>query len=192
VIDLGEQRVAVAIGDVVGRGVGAAAAMGQLRSATRALARWTRDPADLLAALDEFTITTGAGRYSTLAYLVLDTGKGELTQALAGHPPPILLKPDGTATLLSADAGAPLGVAGERRLTCERIEPGSVVVLYTDGLVERRGEVIDQGIDRLARAVAAHAHATDPEHLCGRLVDTLSSAGEDADDVAVLVLVVDR
>jgi hypothetical protein len=186
-IPLDERRVAIAVGDIVGRGVPAAAAMGQIRSATRALTAVVHDPARLLSVLDRSTATTGPGQYSSLAYAVLDTASGMWSQSLAGHPPPALRAPDGTVSLIEAGRGALLGSAGGRDGASCVLQPGSQVVLYTDGLVERRGESLDAGLARLLDVLAGERMP--PDGLCRRLVDVLAAADDDTTDDVALVAV---
>ena len=140
---LDEHRLAITVGDIVGRGVQAAAAMGQLRSAARAMARLVEDPGALLGALDEFTATTGQGRYSSMAYLVVDTLHGELQYSIAGHPPPVLRTPDGAVELLQTEGAPLLGITCNRATVRRPLAPGSWLVVYTDGLIERRAEGLD-------------------------------------------------
>ena len=187
-IGLDDHRVAIVIGDVVGRGIEAAAAMGQLRSATRALTGRVDDPADLIAALDEFTTATGQGRYSTLALAVFDTRRHTVTHAIAGHPPPVLRLPDGSTSLLDTGRGPLVGVASQRQHAVLHLPPGrSQVVLYTDGLVEHRGEPLDVGIERLTKVIADADHALDPGAMCRLVIDQLIPFDTD-DDVAIVIV----
>lgn len=193
VIDLGGGRVGVVVGDIVGHGIMAAAAMGQVRSATRALA--PRESAvGVLDALDSFVETTGQGSLSSLAYVVLDPATNTAEYAVAGHPPPLLRRPDGSTEFVH-DARGPLlgvGVAAPRRSVVRPFEPGSTIVLYTDGLVERRGEPIDEGLADLARVVQEAPPSTHPEGLCDRLLRRFTSTGAAPDDITVLAVTLDR
>jgi serine phosphatase RsbU (regulator of sigma subunit)/GAF domain-containing protein len=186
-IGLDGHRVAIVVGDVVGRGVEAAAAMGQLRSAVRALARQMESPAQLVGALSEFTTSNASGRYATLAYLVLDTRDGSLDFALAGHLPPLVQDAGGCARPLAGGRGPVLGVSAARTDAAMRLAPGSRLVAYTDGLVERRGETLDIGIARLAAALESCRHGDDPDTLCRTLVDELVPDAVH-DDVAVVAV----
>ena len=192
VLPLPDGRVGVTVGDVVGRGLGAAAAMGQLRSALAALALSTDDPGAVLDGLDRFARRVDGARLATVVYAVLDPATGELAYTCAGHLPPLLVAPGerprflsgGRSPLLCAlPAGAPA-----RAVAAEVVPPGSTVLLYTDGLVERRGEALDVGLDRLA-AVAAELDLTrPPREWCDTLLDRLLARGKGDDDVAVLAL----
>ena len=150
--EVGDGRVAIVVGDVVGRGLGAATTMGQLRSAVRALALVAAGPAELIEHLDAFVDQADAGRMATVAYADIDLGRGVMRYACAGHPPPVLLRPAATPELLWGGRSTPLsaGAVGIPRIGATvEIEPGSRVVLYSDGLVERRDESLDRGLERL-------------------------------------------
>ena len=188
VIELDEDRLALAVGDIVGRGVPAAASMGQLRSATRALAPMVDDPGELLVALDQYVATTGQGMHSTIAYVVVDTRHELLRHALAGHPPPVLRMPDGTTHLLDAGHGPLLGMNAARHSATTPITPGTLLVLYTDGLIERRGEPVDVGLARLTSLVAEQGADTEPDQLAKLLIEAFEPAADDADDIAILTL----
>lgn len=184
VIDLGSGRTALIIGDVMGRGVRAAATMGQLRAATRAYARLELPPGDLLALLDEAVQEIRSTTIVTCVYAVHDSVSQTLTYGNAGHLPPLLIRPDGTVErLVSGDP--PLGTgayAGHVEKLCFPV--GSRLALYTDGLVEHRGRDIDEDIDRLAGLLGDLSRPI--ESLPGLVVDTLLPQGPE-DDVAVLV-----
>lgn len=187
-IEIDDHRLAIVVGDIVGRGVDAAASMGQLRSAARALATRIDEPGEVVSALDAYADTTGRGRYSSLAYLVLDTVSGEIAHCIAGHPPPVLRQPDGRISLMESGRGPLLGIRGHRDDAVHRIVPGTRIVLYTDGLVDRRGESIDSGVARLTHAVAAQPPNIAPEDSCRDLVDRMLAPAADADDVAIVVV----
>ena len=188
IIDLGGGRVGVAIGDVVGKGVQAAAAMGQLRSATRALARRLDDPADLLEALDDYARTTGQGLYSSALFMVLDIASGVAHHAVAGHPPPVLWTPGSDATLVEAGRGPLLGVETARTAATLTLAPGDVVVLYTDGLVERRDRTLDDGLAALRAIVGAGP--TEPGQLCRHVMDAFVDETF-SDDIAIVAVRLD-
>jgi serine phosphatase RsbU (regulator of sigma subunit) len=189
-VAIDNQRVGVAVGDIVGRGIEASASMGQLRSATRALAGRVTDPAELLTELDNFASTTGHGRDSSVAYAVVDTDRRVVHLSLAGHPPPVIRSPDGRTTLFDGGRGPLLGWGNGRESGVRRIEPGTQAVFYTDGLVERRDETIDVGLRRLIQNVAALEETLPPASVCEALIDRMTLAGDDAqrDDIAVVAI----
>jgi PAS domain S-box-containing protein len=151
VLPLGPGRTALVVGDVMGKGVQAAAIMGQLSAATRALARLDLPPAELLGHLDDIMGSLG-DTIATCLFAVCDLRRGRCTLAGAGHLPPVLLRPDGTAELVRVPPGMPLGVGGADFGTVEvELAPGTLLALYTDGLVENRGESIDAGLTNLTR-----------------------------------------
>ena len=189
VIELGGGRTALVVGDVMGRGVRAAAVMGQLRAAVRADARLALPPADLLESLDGLVREIGEDQIVTCIYAVFDPADRVLRFANAGHLPPIVAVPGGECRVVGGDENPPLGV-GPYNLTQHTVDltSNARVVLYTDGLVERRGEDLALGIATLAGHVAALDGPVDgvPEELvAGMLPD-----GPD-DDVAILVARVD-
>ena len=162
-------RIALAVGDVVGHGVAAAAAMAQLRTALRAYAVEERPPAAVVGAVNRMMWELGPAAMTTLAYLVLDPAEETLELVLAGHPPPLLIGPDGRPHYLPLQGAMALGVAQTSAYGSKSFAfpPGATVVLYTDGLVERRGASIDAGLDRLRELGAACA---DPERICADVV----------------------
>ncbi|GAA4551968.1 SpoIIE family protein phosphatase [Pseudonocardia xishanensis] len=182
-------RVALVVGDVVGHGPAAAAVMGQLRSAVAAYLLDGHGPAAALERLDRFAVRVADAGGSSCACLVLDLRDGALTWATAGHPPAVLAEQDGSARLLAGPAGAVLGLRPREpyRDSHGVLPPGGSLVLYTDGLVERRGEVLDVGLSRLVRLAGAAADLP-PEELASALVS--GSLGEQgpADDVALVVV----
>ena len=190
-VEIDDDRLGVVIGDIVGRGVEAAASMGQLRSATRALATQIDDPAEVVAALDHFARNTGQGHFSSLAYVVLDTRAAHVSYSIAGHPPPIVVEPGGPAFVLEGGLGPLLGMSCTRGRAERQLAPGTRLVMYTDGLVDRRGESIDVGIDRLVGAVAERVRTLEPDEACRDLVEHLIPARQGAearDDVALVVV----
>ncbi|HEY7344942.1 MAG TPA: SpoIIE family protein phosphatase [Gaiella sp.] len=179
--------VALVVGDVVGHGLGAAVAMGQLRGAVSALAQ-TTGPSRLLERLDAFVETVPSAATATLAYVELDPADGGIRYACAGHPPPLVVSPDGRTRFLWEGRSPPLGtMLGDRRADAvDRLDEGETLVLYTDGLVERRSESIDVGLERLARAalLSGGSPATHADDLC----DALLGREEQDDDVCVLTV----
>lgn len=157
VIGLSDGRRALVVGDCVGHGLHAATAMGQLRSASRALLLEGRSPAQVIDAMDRFAASVPGGDCATMACAVIDLVAGTATYSCAGHPPPLLVR-NGQASWLHGARTTPLAVrSGPRQDAVEAVEPEDLLVLYSDGLVERRAEPIDLGLARLAAAVEAHA-----------------------------------
>ena len=184
-IDL-EDRVGFAIGDIVGRGIDAAVAMGQVRSANRALANCFDKPHEVVEGLDHFASATGCGEDSSMAYLTINRKSGEVGYSVAGHPPPLVLLPNGTEMWLDKASSSLLGRGGTRPNASVFVDPGATIVLYTDGLVERRGESLDAGLARLVQAARAVAGQSDSAR---KLVERISSERTvDNDDVAVVVV----
>ncbi|RAJ71318.1 GAF domain-containing protein [Streptomyces sp. Amel2xB2] len=195
VIPLPGARVALVMGDVVGRGLHAAATMGRLRTAVHNFSTLDVPPDELLAHLDELVVRidqdalaagdeaaiTGA----TCLYAVYDPVSRLCVTARAGHPAPALVRPDGTVDFPDVPAGPPLGVGGLPFEAAEmRLEEGSMLVVYTDGLVARRGQDVDSGL-RALREVLERVPGS-PEETCDAVVEALVPAGQ-RDDVALLV-----
>ncbi|WKN49733.1 SpoIIE family protein phosphatase [Nocardioides sp. Arc9.136] len=185
VIDLGAGRTAVVIGDVMGRGVRAAAVMGQLRAATRAFAKLDLSPTDVLEHLDPLVQDLAGDQIVTCVYAVFDAADHTLAYANAGHLPPLLAHADGRVSLLR-EVGPPLG-AGHYGLatTTVTLDPTDVLLLYTDGLVERRGEDLQLGLERLGTTVAPRT-TLPAGALLAEVVSALTGDGVD-DDVAMVV-----
>jgi serine phosphatase RsbU (regulator of sigma subunit) len=161
--------------------------MAQLRAVLRAYALTERDPATVLTRLDNYVQHSHPMGLATVVYAVLDTEDGSLTVAVAGHPP-LLLAGDGTAALLDVRGGPPIGAVPFPHYVAHTVHlaRGDTAVLYTDGLVERRGESIDDGIDRL-RQIAAHAPA-EPELLADHILRALLPGAGGEDDIALLAV----
>ncbi len=186
VLALDEHRVAIVVGDVVGRGAAAAAVMGQLRTALATALLHGDSAAAALEHLDRMAERVPGALASTAAVMILDLVTGDLCWARAGHPPPLLVEPE-NIRYLTDGAGAPLGISG-RPLYAEaatRIEPGACLLLYTDGLIERRGQVIDEGLDHLAATAEALCSQPPTTLLDGLLARALPDAGP-ADDIALI------
>jgi serine phosphatase RsbU (regulator of sigma subunit)/anti-sigma regulatory factor (Ser/Thr protein kinase) len=181
-------RVGVAMGDVVGHGIPAAALMGQLRHAMRAYALEGHPPAGVLDRLDRVVRSLEGGQMATLLYLVMEADHETIRFASAGHVPPLVIRPDGEGEYLQSAPNPPLGVFESPQHTeiTTRLEPGSTIVLYTDGLVEERGVSIDQGLEALR--LAASQDPCHPSELCERLVETMLAIHPANDDIAVLAL----
>jgi PAS domain S-box-containing protein len=187
-ISLEGGRLGIAMGDVVGHGIGAAALMGQLRNALRAYALDGNSPAQVVEKLDRLVQNLEAGRMATLVYMVIAPDLGSVEFSSAGHLPPLVLGPDGVATYLEGGRTLPLGVmpSAEYPQADSELEPGSTIVLYTDGLVEERGASIDRGLDALKAAVTGGP--TEPEALCDHIVSSLLAERAASDDIAVLTV----
>ncbi|MER7408211.1 SpoIIE family protein phosphatase [Streptomyces sp. NPDC000070] len=187
VITLGGGRTALVIGDVMGRGVRAAAVMGQLRTAVRAYARLDLPPHEVLQLLDGLAAEIDPNQIATCAYAVHDPNEGKLVYASAGHLPILVRDENGTVLRADEPTGPPLGTGGWMHSSGSiPLGPGSTAVLYTDGLVERRDADLDEGIAALERALAG-ATGT-PQVVCDRLVRSAGVTPDHDDDVAVLVL----
>ncbi|MBK3546944.1 SpoIIE family protein phosphatase [Streptomyces sp. MBT60] len=187
VITLGAGRTALVIGDVMGRGVRAAAVMGQLRTAVRAYARLDLPPHEVIQLLDVLAAEIDASQIATCVYAVHDPNEGQLVYASAGHLPILVRDEDGTVHRAADPTGPPLGTGGWVHTSGTiALPPGSTAVLYTDGLVERRSEDIDEGVASLARALSGAKGL--PQVVCDRLIRSLGVTAEHDDDVAVLVV----
>ena len=187
VVDLPDGTYGVVVGDVVGRGLPAAAVMGQLRSAGRALLLESRSPAHVLSALDRFAALVPGAVCSTVFCAIVDPATGTLRYSSAGHVPAIVVDADGTSRFLTAAGSLPLAVVDEL-VRPERdvvLAPGATLLLYTDGLVERRDEDLDEGMGRAVAAVVEGRHLA-PEVLAELLTDQLLDDAPD-DDVAFLL-----
>jgi hypothetical protein len=186
VIDLGHERRALVVGDCVGHGLDAAAAMSQLRSAARAMLLGGRSPAQTLDGLDRFAESVDHAFCATVAIAVVARGSRSMTYARAGHLPPLLVAAD-RSRRLDGSAGPPLGaLPGIQRVDEEVALAGDeLILLFSDGLVERRGEVIDVGLDRLAK-VAQAAYGSSVQEIADLLLVELLADGAE-DDVVLVV-----
>ncbi|HEX8970143.1 GAF domain-containing SpoIIE family protein phosphatase [Oryzihumus sp.] len=186
-IPLSDGRLVLFVGDVMGRGVGAAAAMAQMRAAVRAYAALDPAPATVTSRLDLMFAQYPTEQLVTLVYMVADPTRGELVVANAGHPPPVLLRRDGRSEPLPLASGPPLGIAEQPRqeLTVP-LERGDTLVAFTDGLIERRDEDIDRGQQRMDEAMT-RLTGTDLSVALHELVAELRDASRD-DDVAALAV----
>jgi serine phosphatase RsbU (regulator of sigma subunit)/anti-sigma regulatory factor (Ser/Thr protein kinase) len=185
VIDLRDGRVGLAIGDVVGRGLRAASLMGKLRTALEAYALDGHSPAGVLERLHHLLEGQAKDAIATVLYLVLDADKRTAEIANAGHLPPLVRDKEGTTRYLPIGQSPPLGAVPYAHFEQRQasIEPASTLILYTDGLVERRGENLQTGLEALRRAVEAGPDG--PDALCEAAIARLD-AGELEDDVALL------
>jgi anti-sigma regulatory factor (Ser/Thr protein kinase)/putative methionine-R-sulfoxide reductase with GAF domain len=187
VIDLPGGRVGLGIGDVAGHGLRAAALMGQLRTGLRAYALEGHSPGETLKRLDQLLQTITGGGMATAAYAVVDSDNETLCYGSAGHVPPVLVRGGKEASLLGIQAAPPLGTvpfAAYHEVEAT-LAPGDTILLYTDGLVERRREPLTNGLERL-RALAAVAVTAD--QLCQRITEQLVPPDGGDDDIALLAL----
>jgi serine phosphatase RsbU (regulator of sigma subunit) len=180
-------RVALVVGDVAGSGLAAAVVMGRIRSVLRAYALEFPGPAEVLAKLDrKIQYFEETPVMATVAYAVLDPQSGQLAISSAGHLPPVIAVADQQTALARIAVGPPIGVAdpSPRESTTLALTPGTVVCLFTDGLVERRDEPITEGLARLCQAVTFGP----PEDVCVSAMQTLVGRKRPGDDIALLVL----
>lgn len=186
VFTLPGDRIGIVMGDVVGHGLAAAVVMGRLRSALRAYALDVTDPADVLTKLDRKAKHFEVGVLATVSYAVVDPSREQVTVALAGHLPPVLVTPDRTARLMLQPVGPPIGFPRTRPYASSvlALPEGGVFCCYTDGLVERRASTIDAGLDRLCAALTV----TEPETVCAKVMAELVGTEPARDDIALLVL----
>ena len=191
VFRLPDRRLAVTIGDVMGKGLQAAAGMGRVRNALRALALTDPRPAAVLSGLDRlFSATELEEQVTTVSYLVIDPETGEGQAGNAGHLPTLLLTPGALPVLDQAEAGTPLGWPSPRKQHAFRLPPGSTAVFYSDGLVENRVRGLDAGLDELVSiAAGAPEDLQDaPGRLLQYLLDHMLAGHEQDDDVTLLVM----
>ncbi|MFF0791574.1 SpoIIE family protein phosphatase [Streptomyces spiralis] len=190
VVDLPDARFTVAVGDVVGHGLEAAAVMGMLRSALSAAMRALREPDRAMEVLGLYARSVDGALATTAVKALVDTQRHHITYSSAGHPPPVLTHPDGTFVLLDQATDPPLGARPEhvpRPQAALSYSPGDTLVLYTDGLVERRGEDIDAGLNRLTDILTDHPRLN-PDHLADTLLSRLGVSGGGHDDIALIVV----
>jgi anti-sigma regulatory factor (Ser/Thr protein kinase)/PAS domain-containing protein len=186
-VELGDGRLAIAVGDVVGRGLPAATTMGQLRAALGVAAQQATDAADAIKILDRYSEHVPGAVCATVAFGLVDPARHTMTYVTAGHPPPLLVHPDGDSQFLEDAISWPLGVDqhAARRAAAEVAVPaGTLVIFYTDGLVERRSVPMEQGLDRLREVVTRCA--TLPLRLVKRAIFA-ELVGDDATDDIALV-----
>ena len=180
-------RLVAVVGDVMGRGVQAAAAMAQIRSTIRAYALDDPDPQSVFRRVDAFFEALNQSQLVTVLYLLVDPSHGTVRVANAGHLQPVYVTSEG-ARLVAGDGGLPFGVQPEDRPVVDvDMEPGASLVVITDGLVERRGEDIDDGISRVLD-IAAAAGPASANAMLSRVISGMAASGLHDDDVTVLVL----
>jgi PAS domain S-box-containing protein len=188
VFPLPDDTIAICVGDVAGKGIDAAQIMAQLRSAGRVAALAGQDPAEVMASKNTLMISGGLGPFATTVFMRYEPATGEATWTSAGHLPPLIVPADGSPPRLLPTPEQPaLGVVPNVTYTCESVtlETGDRLVLYTDGLVERRGEAITEGLSRLREAVPPGADAADT---CRILLEVFDVESERPDDVCLLTL----
>lgn len=188
VIETDRGRLALVIGDVQGHGVAAAATMGQLRSAVRAFALGGHRPQDVMRGTNRLLIDLDPGQFASCCYVLLDPETGDARAVRAGHPQPLLRRPDGTTQQVELAGGMVLGVDDRASypVTRLRLAPGAALALFTDGLIERPGRDIDEGIERLRRAFAATGSLALAE-TADRLIREARQATSRPDDIALLL-----
>jgi signal transduction histidine kinase/serine phosphatase RsbU (regulator of sigma subunit)/CheY-like chemotaxis protein len=186
----GGSRIAISVGDVVGRGLEGATVMSQLRSAVAVAALTSPDPSVVLDVLDRYATQVSGAACATVAYAVVDPTDASVEYACAGHPYPLLLDANGRVRYLEEGRRTPLGSYSSsvgRTTARSEFSPGSLLVLYTDGLIERRGESLDAGLKRLA-AVAAECRLLPVGDVCSQLLARLTPEKGYADDVAIVTV----
>ena len=188
VIRLPAGRIGIVVGDCVGHDLGAATIMGQLRSACRAVLLQNASPAQALAVMDQFAARVPDAMCSTAFCVILDPATGRFTYSSAGHPPGILAHPDGRAELLAEGRSLSLAIEpGRRRADAEGwLPPGAVLLLYTDGLVERRRRPLTAGIAAVAAALR-DGRGLPVKDLASQVMAALAPSGGYEDDVALVL-----
>jgi PAS domain S-box-containing protein len=187
VIDLPDGTVALVIGDVAGHGIEAASVMGQVRTAVRAYGLEGHEPSAVIGLVHDLLRSFyGGEQMVTMLYVVVDPLTLEARLVNAGHPPPLILEPGGEATFLDATPGLPLGLSWDMPYeeSLARLQPGTTLLLYTDGLVDRRDVSVNEGLDRL-RSAASELVDVGVDDLCGALLDALVPP-DASDDVAIV------
>jgi serine phosphatase RsbU (regulator of sigma subunit) len=186
VFTLPSGELGVVMGDVAGSGLPAAVIMGRMRSALRAYALETSDPAEVLGRLDRKMQHFEPDALATVLYAVIDPALDRMRVCLAGHFPPVLACPGQPAELTCVAGGLMIGVAAgaDRPVSTVQIPPGALLCFYTDGLIERPGQLIDDGLARLCRAVAAEH----PEAACSAVMGALVGSEPARDDIALLMV----
>ncbi|MGX9889413.1 PP2C family protein-serine/threonine phosphatase [Streptomyces sp. NPDC002276] len=191
VVDLvGGNRIGVSVGDVVGHGLAAAGVMGQLRSALTATSRVADGPAQALDVLGRYANVVDGAESATVVTTFVDFDEHTVTYSSAGHPPPVLVRPDGSVEFLDRATDPPLDARPDptpRPQAATTFSPGTTLALYTDGLIERRHEDIDRGLIRLADSLVRHRN-TDPEGLADAVLLELLPHGGATDDTALIIV----
>jgi sigma-B regulation protein RsbU (phosphoserine phosphatase) len=185
VFTLPSGQLCVVIGDVTGSGLPAAVIMGRMRSALRAYALETADPAEVLARLDAKMQHFEPGVLATVAYAVFDQDLNRVRICSAGHWPPVIVSPGHPAKLADIPSGLLIGAVpgAQRRVTTIGTSPGTVMCFFTDGLIERRGQLIEESLTQLCQGVTAES----PESVCATVMGTMVGSEPALDDIALLV-----
>ncbi|MEU4169184.1 SpoIIE family protein phosphatase [Streptomyces sp. NPDC026665] len=187
-IPLSAGQVALVVGDVMGHGLSEAATMGRLRTALHTLAALELPPDEIMGHLNDIVGGLGDHAYATCLFALYDSTDGSCTVVRAGHPPPLVVRPDGSTFFPEIAVNPPLGAAFPPFETTElELPPESLLVLYTDGLVESPRREIDEGMAQLAGLLGGEAGAPDLEDLCDTVVEGLLPGGPSADDAALLI-----
>src|SRR3954454_13298712 len=187
VLERPDGRVALVVGDVAGHGLRAAASMGQLRNAFRAYGMVEASPAEVVARINRLVMSGVEQVMATVLYLVLDRESGEVAWSAAGHPPPLMIAPDG-ARFLEGGRSVPIGAADPAvfREATAILPRGSALLLYTDGLVERRDTPLEERLEQLAEAAAEAGDELG--ELCEHVIKAVLGEAEPGDDVALLAV----
>ena len=182
-------RVGVVVGDVVGHNAEAAAAMGQLRAGLLAMTPYTDGPDQLLCELDRFAQRHEISDFATALCIFLDPDDGTIVYSSAGHPPALVCTPQGEVRRLGGAISRPLGMfqIDQRPTAAEVLEPGGVLVAYSDGLIERRGEPIETGLLRLEETIATN-HRSPVQDLCDLTVAALTGSEGLEDDTVIVAI----
>jgi serine phosphatase RsbU (regulator of sigma subunit) len=185
VIPLEDGQAALVVGDVTGHGIHAAAIMGQLRTTTAALSRFGCPPEEIMRQLSEVVAEHGEETGATCLYALYDPASRRCRLTSAGHPPPALRHPDGTVEFIDVPGGVMLGVGPSNYPAIDmQLPTGSVLALYTDGLIEHPGQDIGTGMSRLARTLTA-SPARSLDELCDSVLASLGARARD--DIALLL-----
>ncbi|MGV9346972.1 PP2C family protein-serine/threonine phosphatase [Streptomyces spiralis] len=190
VVDIPPDRLALAVGDVIGHGLEAAAVMGMLRSALSAAIRALERPAQALEVLGLYARSIEGALGTTAIKVIVDLRSHLISYSSAGHPPPVLAHPDGTFELLDQATDPPLGARPQHVLRPQasvQYRPGDTLVMYTDGLIERRDEDIDTGLNRLTSVISRYS-TIGAEQLADTLLAHLGVTGGGRDDIALIVV----
>ncbi len=187
-ISLAGGRLGLVVGDVVGKGVQAASTMSQLRNALRAFSLDRMKPSSTIARLNLLAEEVVDTAFATVVYVVVDPVAGVCRITAAGHPPPLVAYPDGRVAFVEGGRGLPLGAGPDTKYGQAVVElpVGTVLLLYSDGLIERRGRPIDDGLDELRRTVIDGPR--EPEALVEHVLDRMVGEGERGDDIALLAV----